>query len=199
MTIQVDCTRAERLAGAIAIGEAGEAEREAYRAHLAGCAHCLHELGGEREIERVMAVATQARDEERWEPDLRRLLSPRRNARWTWGAAFALVAAVVLTVGVRQLERPNGTAQPHPQISAQEARALAAINTQSAPPHEGRAESLVVGDSTTYSAAFDVSVNQHGAPVRCAITRSSGNRLLDESVCRAAMRTHYAAQKRNAR
>jgi hypothetical protein len=171
MTNQIDCALAERLAGAIALGEAGEAEREAYRAHLAHCAHCLHELGGEREIERVMSVAAQARDEERWEPDLRRLMKGRRNARWAWAAALALVAAVVLTVGIRQFEKPSlAVAPPPPQISAQEARALAVINTQSAPPHEGRAESLVVGSAATYSAAFDVSVNRHGVPVRCTIT-----------------------------
>jgi hypothetical protein len=77
MTSRADCTRAEGLAGAIAIGEAGEAERDAYRAHLAECARCLHELGGEREIERVMTAVGQARDDECWEPDLRSTLAQR--------------------------------------------------------------------------------------------------------------------------
>ncbi len=36
-TVQNDCIVAERLAGAIAIGEAGDEERVAYRAHVAAC------------------------------------------------------------------------------------------------------------------------------------------------------------------
>ncbi len=71
MNFGVHCGRAETLAGAIALGEANETERKEYRAHVAACPSCLAANGGEREIERVMAVAVRARDEERWEPALR--------------------------------------------------------------------------------------------------------------------------------
>jgi hypothetical protein len=191
---RVDCTSAEELAGAIAIGEATDAERDAYRAHLAKCARCLRDLGGEREIERIMSVAARARDEERWEPDLRATFARRRTPRYAWGAVAAVAAAVALFVGVRATERPKPAVPVHASISAQEAGALAALNTQSMPPREGRAESLVVG-ATTYSTAFEVNVDERGTPLRCAITKSSGDRALDESVCRAAMHQRYGSLK----
>ncbi len=53
----------------------------AYRGHLAGCRRCLHAMGGEREIERIMSAVTRARDEERWEPDLRSQLARRAKPR----------------------------------------------------------------------------------------------------------------------
>jgi TonB family protein len=98
------CSRAEILAGAIALGEATEAEREEYRNHISTCASCLAALGGEREIERVMATVAQARDAETWEPIPRRL-GERTRARmrvWSAGAAV-LAAAVALSFGVHVL------------------------------------------------------------------------------------------------
>ncbi|MGC1381272.1 MAG: hypothetical protein WA814_09675, partial [Candidatus Baltobacteraceae bacterium] len=91
MTSSAACARAEVLAGAIALNEAGDAEREEYRRHLAGCANCLASLGGERAIERVMSVVGEARDAERWEPDLRggvrRLRRPAIGRRVAFAAA----------------------------------------------------------------------------------------------------------------
>jgi hypothetical protein len=86
MTMHCDCARAEMLAGAIALGETDEAQRDSYRNHLATCAGCRNDLGGEREIERVMATARQARDSERWEPVLRpaHMRTPERRSTWRW-------------------------------------------------------------------------------------------------------------------
>jgi TonB family protein len=89
-----NCSRAEVLAGAIALGEASEAEREEYRQHIATCASCLGALGGEREIERVMAAVAQARDAETWEP-LARRPGERARAR-AWRAGLSVVAAAVV-------------------------------------------------------------------------------------------------------
>ena len=96
------CSRAEILAGAIALGEATEAEREEYRKHLATCASCLRSLSGEREIERVMAKLAQARDEETWEPIPGRLGARSRARMWRTGAAV-LAAAVVISFGAHVL------------------------------------------------------------------------------------------------
>jgi TonB family protein len=88
------CRETEVRAGAIALGEATDAEREAYRRHLATCASCLHANGGEREIERTMARVAQARDAETWEPDLSRAVRDRINAPSHWvKVGFAVVGA----------------------------------------------------------------------------------------------------------
>lgn len=190
MTSRSDCISAERLAGAIAAGDASDAEREVYRNHVAVCGHCLNELGGEREIERVMNVVTRARDDERWDPDLRPRLARRPAPRRAWAWAAGLAGIVALVVGLSSIEKPHPPATSH-VISAQEARAIAALDTQTGPRREGRAESLAVG-TTTISTAFAVSVDQRGFPVRCTITKSSGVRSLDASVCRTAMHARYS-------
>jgi hypothetical protein len=190
MTSRAACASTERLAGAIAIGEASDADRQIYRAHLSSCRTCLLEFGGEREIERIMSVVERAREDERWEPALR--LTPGRTStrRSLWFLAGALAAALVLVVGVRTLER-SGPAVPTVQaISATEARALAALDTQTVPKREARAESLAVG-AATFSTALEVTVDAHGRPVRCRISTSSGDRAFDQSICRAALRARY--------
>jgi TonB family protein len=192
MMSRADCTRAEALAGAIAIGEAGEAERDAYRAHLAQCARCLRELGGEREIERVMYAVGQARDTECWEPDLRSTLTRRPASRRVLALAGVLAALVVAFFVLRPAPAPRAGVPPH-TISAQETRALAALGTQTAPAREGRAESLAVG-AASFSTTFDVTVDGRGAAVRCTITKSSGDRTFDQAICQAAMRAHHAPQ-----
>ncbi len=96
------CSRAEVLAGAIALGEATEVEREEYRKHIATCASCLGALGGEREIERVMSAVAQARDAETWEPIPRRPGERSRTRAWRSGAAV-LAAAVVVSLGAHTL------------------------------------------------------------------------------------------------
>jgi TonB family protein len=95
---RTDCARAETLAGAIALQEATDGERDVYRRHLASCARCVETLGGEREIERVMSVVASARDGESWEPDLRNALRDRSRARrgaWTFGIGLAAMAVAV--------------------------------------------------------------------------------------------------------
>jgi hypothetical protein len=181
------CEAAEHLAGAIAIGEAGDAERDAYRAHVAACPRCLRDLGGEREIERVMGTVAQARDEESWQPDMRPALSGRRKVSqpWTWIGLAATLVVAILALRATQVARP--VALPHPVISAQEARAVADLGTQSAPVRAARAESLAVG-AATVSTAFELTLGQNGAPLRCRITKSSGDRNFDRSICRAALR-----------
>ena len=193
--VQSDCTVAERLAGAIAIGEAGDQERVAYRAHLAGCPRCVHALGGEREIERVMSAVAHARDDERWEPVRLATLATRRMRHNTWTLATALAAAVVLAIGL-PAEKPRLSAPPEQAVSSRDPGAIAALNTQTVPRREGRAESLSVDAATTFSTAFDVAVDQRGTPRRCTITKSSGFRVVDRSVCRAAMHAHYSPPMR---
>lgn len=190
MTTQ--CSVAETIAGAIALGEAGDAEREVYRTHLAGCARCVQELGGERELERVIAVISQARDDERWEPDVRKALVRRGAPRlaWRWGAALA--AAFIAIAGAYSLGNRASVA-PTRTISEHEARAIAALGTETSPRREGRAESLVVALATPVTTSFTLSVDRRGTPLRCTITKSSGDPMLDRTVCRAALRAHYRA------
>jgi hypothetical protein len=190
MNDRADCGQIEALAGAVALGEADEAQRETYRRHLAVCAHCVNELGGERDIERVMAAVGSARDDERWEPTLRLPSARRQGFGFAWAIPATVAAALILFVGVRNAETLKTGAQPRPAISAQEARALAALDTQSLPRREGHAESLAVG-APARSTAFELIVDDRGIGLQCTITKGSGNAALDRSLCRAAMQTHY--------
>ncbi|MBV8345492.1 MAG: hypothetical protein JO190_10980 [Candidatus Eremiobacteraeota bacterium] len=191
MMTRCDCARAETLAGAIALDEADETQRDMYRAHLATCGRCRSNLGGERAIERVMATVAGARDAERWEPELR-AASMRPRARypvWRWIAAVAAVA--VLAVGVRAMERHPAAATVAQRGTATEqavARAVAALNTQTAPRREHEAESLTFASPGSGSMALALHLDGR-AQGRCVVTKSSGNRVLDETVCRAALRT----------
>ena len=47
--------------------------------------------------------------------------------------------------------------------------------------------------------AFEVSIDERGAPVKCTNVKSSGFVVLDEAVCRAAMRVRYAPRTINGR
>jgi TonB family protein len=87
----------ESLAGAIALGEATDADRRAYRQHIASCARCLSELGGEHELARTSAVVGQARDDEVWDPQLGNVLH-RRSRGVSPAVRFA--AAFAITVGL---------------------------------------------------------------------------------------------------
>jgi TonB family protein len=95
-----ECLRAEGLAGAIALNEAGDGERSAYRAHIAACSSCRNELGGEHEIERTIGAIRAASVGETWVPALRVVGSVRRAyAARVWrlaGALAAFAAAVIL-------------------------------------------------------------------------------------------------------
>ncbi|HTX58054.1 MAG TPA: hypothetical protein VMH02_00155, partial [Verrucomicrobiae bacterium] len=102
----IDCGTAEILAGAIALGEAGDAERDGYRRHLSTCERCVRACGGEREIERVMATIARAREQESWEPDLRAALRDRsrmRRGAWIGGIGAGVAAALAASVGIHAL------------------------------------------------------------------------------------------------
>jgi Putative zinc-finger/TonB C terminal len=192
MTIGVRCERAETLAGAIALGEANEVERNAYRAHLAACPSCLEAFGGEREIERVMAIAARAREDERWEPALRtvrdRRFQPAALVRWS----TALATAALFTLALLTPQR--GTVIAHRPSNG--SSAIAALNTQIAPRNEQQAESLAFGSASAHNeaAVFALSIDRHGRPKACRIVRTSGFSRLDDAVCRAAMQTHAPAK-----
>ncbi|GAC1504229.1 MAG: hypothetical protein NVS1B14_09990 [Vulcanimicrobiaceae bacterium] len=110
--------RAEIIAGAIALGEATDAERIEYRQHLAECVACLRALGGEHvALERVSGGIADARASELWKPDLRapfmaRLnVAPRRYARFGWsalgvGLALSLAAHFIVGSSITQM-RPS--------------------------------------------------------------------------------------------
>lgn len=190
MVTRTECARVEALAGAIALGEADEAQRNEYRAHLATCARCCLEFGGEREIERVMAVATRAQDAERWTPDLRHARGQARRPwyAWTFAAAVGVIAILVLIFGVRLTQKQSAivtASKPAISSSAQADRAVAALNTQIAPRREHQAESLAFGGTGTMR--FELSIDGRGMPKRCTIVKSSGYRALDQAVCRAAL------------
>ncbi|HEY6325169.1 MAG TPA: zf-HC2 domain-containing protein [Candidatus Cybelea sp.] len=191
MMTRCDCARAETLAGAIALGEADEAQRDAYRSHLATCERCRADLGGEREIERVMATVGEARGAERWEPDLRgaRMRARARYGTWRWVAALAAAAALI--VGVRALERPPSStvvAQNGAATQQAAARAVAALNNQTLPRREHEAQSLAFAP-TSSTMEFKLRLDGRGASRRCVVAKSSGSRALDEAVCAAALRT----------
>lgn len=312
--IQQGCARAEILAGAVALGEATEVEREEYRRHISACGACLRELGGEREIERVMSVVDDARASETWEPVGSPLSRSRRSSfvpALKYGgsviaSALALSFALHLVVAasfrtsstppetdiaalgqithvtldrrqaetapkrdeprlvvvhnVITLRAPNagrGSADsvvPKPAEVKQSTTVVAAtqiaesprqqaqtqsfqqrrpsllparrrdaatptIVAESAPPIEAHAESIAMAPSYSsrdvvpiggetainpqpaaiaYSegaegtSVFEVSVDDRGVPAKCTITKSSGFVVLDEAVCRAAMKAKDA-------
>jgi outer membrane biosynthesis protein TonB len=109
------------------------------------------------------------------------------------GSALDTRAAIVIAFFVLRATPAQRAGPPASALSAQESRALAALGTQTAPRREGHAESLAVG-AATFSTTFDVTVDGRGAPVRCTITKSSGDRDFDQAICRAALRSHHAIQ-----
>jgi len=94
------CNQAEVLAGAIALGEATDAERQAYRGHVATCSACLRANGGEHEIERTMACVGQARDDETWDPDLTALVREKMNGRKRLLRAGLTVAGACIAISL---------------------------------------------------------------------------------------------------
>ena len=122
------CARAEMLAGAIALGEASDREREEYRRHITACESCLRDLGGERGIERVMETVSLARESEVWEPVPVRATERRaRRTRlaWTFGASTAVVAAIA-SLGIHAMVAVN--ARPIVVAAAPRAQAPAAFH-----------------------------------------------------------------------
>ncbi|HEY3675266.1 MAG TPA: TonB family protein [Candidatus Tumulicola sp.] len=113
MTV-LNCRDAETAAGAIALGEATEFDRDAYRLHLSRCAHCVHTLGGEREIERTMQRLVDARDAETWQPSV----SPARRRARPAGFAWGIAATAVVVAGASWLAIPHGGSSSHAAIVA---------------------------------------------------------------------------------
>lgn len=313
--------RAEVLAGAIALGEANDAERHEYREHIAACRACLDSLGGEREFERLAAVVADARESEIWEPDVRpgMLRRAERPSRWVRFGLSAAATAFVLSVGVhfavangfgklvaaandpvvidagstrivleqrtprqpqtqsvqvkpqrrmvvlhnvvqiartpvRRIEAPPARPRevagvtvhaappathassghqtlPRPPAWRTVAMTTTTALSESAPaPASQRAESLEmsmqvapaystreaapVGGETAINpqppmiaydegaegtAVFEVQIDERGAATKCSITRSSGFAVLDDAVCKAAMRAKYTPKTVNGR
>jgi anti-sigma factor RsiW len=186
----MSCARAEIVAGAIALGEAREDERHAYRAHLAHCSHCVNALGGEREIERTIGAVASARDSERWEPDLRRRLvratqSSPRLRRFTLGATAA-VAVLAVVLLQRHPAIPHKTALPAPVTASQQSAAIAALGTENMPAFQHQAESLQFRSGATLT--LRVVLDGHGKPVRCSVLHGA-QRSLDSAFCAAVMRS----------
>lgn len=103
-----DCVRAEILAAAIALNEASDHERDDYRRHIAACSSCLRALGGEREIERVMAAVAQARDAEVWDPAPVRATARRvPRVRIAFAGLSVAAVAIVASLGVHGLIAAN--------------------------------------------------------------------------------------------
>jgi TonB family protein len=116
--IHNECRSAETLAGAIALGEADDAERQAYRRHVATCAACLRALGGEREIERTMERVASARDAETWTPDVTAGVRDRTDVRKGFlRVAFStLGACLVVSIGIH-LFAVSGLSQIAPSFA----------------------------------------------------------------------------------
>jgi len=309
-----ECARAEVLAGAVALGEASDVERDQYRRHLAGCGRCVSALGGEREIERVASVVASARDAETWEPDARGWMAARRQRRmtaWRFGVS-GIAAAAVVALGVHALlaanvstpaapagarsqivalagahvtlehrppaskhrvkahvaqievvhnvvtlrrpaapvavaqTAPHAAASPKPapravRVDALSRQALVAMaptrsdensiaalrTAATAAPPAARAESIAVlpnaavvrdalplggenaivprpsliayNEGAEGTTAFEVLIDEKGAPVKCTITKPSGYLVLDEAVCKAAMHVRYSPKTVNGR
>jgi TonB family protein len=123
------CRDAEIAAGAIALGEAGELERDAYRLHLSRCAHCVETLGGERDIERTMQRVSDARDAETWQPAVSPMRErSRRTAGFGWSIT-AVAAAVAVAVWV---------AAPRPAPSSHATIVAAAVRTIPIQTHQSK-------------------------------------------------------------
>jgi hypothetical protein len=186
-----NCATAEILAGAIALGEAGDEQRHAYREHLSTCRHCVMAIGGEREIERVISIVAQARDQERWQPDLRRLRArvPTPGYAWKWGAGLAAVAAVfVVAIFATQRHTPVVVHS----VATSDLGAVTAFSTQTFPQREHRAESLAFtpAEAARSTITFEVKLDARGEPVRCTVVKHAGRASLDAAVCDAVMRAH---------
>ena len=129
----------EALAGAIALGEATDADRLEYREHIAHCAECLSELGGEHELARTSAMVAEARDAEVWAPDVPDVLR-RRSRGLTPVVRFAAAFAVTFGVAAASLHYfslPARTAPaqaaayvPAPETLKRSAAAVAPPQTQ---------------------------------------------------------------------
>jgi hypothetical protein len=94
--------RFEALAGALALGEATDAEREQFTEHARTCALCAEDTAA---LPATLALVGEARESERWQPSLggelaERLRSRRetRSRRTFASLGFGIVASLALNV-----------------------------------------------------------------------------------------------------
>lgn len=146
-----ECARSEVLAGAIALGEASDAEREQYRRHIAACRRCVNAIGGEREIERTANVVALARDAETWQPDLRDwMTAPQKRRAMTWRFGLSgIAAAIVVSLGVHALVAANVSAPAPPSDAQPAAVALGGfhVTLERRPPAEHRNAAATVASA----------------------------------------------------
>lgn len=184
-----DCARAEVIAGALALQEATDAERDAYRRHLAQCSRCADELLGELEFERMGRVLVQARSDERWEPDVRGAFQ-RRKARSAWRFGLASIGAASVAAAACLVLLFAGRQAPAPPLAALREQALAAVRTvPTAPFAAQRAESLSVLPAS--GASIQIGLDRRGNPTNCSVTKSSGSVSLDKQICKNALKRDY--------
>lgn len=197
MRIGADCGQAEVLAGAIALGEAGDAERNAYREHLSVCRRCLVSIGGEREIERAMSVIGQAREQEHWQPQARSLFSRAKSrgpfVRWSAAVVAALLVVFVARQGYQSYPVVVNSVTPPAKTSVtaeQEARVVAALGTQSVPKREHHAESLAFSarENAAQTITVKVSFDAAGKPTHCKGVHHASSQKLVATLCDMVMR-----------
>jgi len=123
----------ESLAGAIALGEATDADRRAYREHIASCAQCLNELGGEHELARTNAIVGEARDAEVWDPQLGNVLR-RRSRGLSPVVRFAAAFAITFGVAASALHYFSLPARTAPVSAASYVPASGAVKHGTVPP-----------------------------------------------------------------
>jgi TonB family protein len=178
MTVTVlTCRDAETAAGAIALGEATNPEREAYRLHLSRCAHCVETLGGERDIERTMQHVAAARDAETWEPSVQPLRERRRKfAGFGWAFTAAAVALAAGSLLALPHARPSASTTPSvavvtvPVVRAQQRHPIARV--PAAPRRTVPAHNLIVVHNVVRLAEPPVPV-RHAAPQALAVAPHS--------------------------
>jgi hypothetical protein len=94
--------RFEALAGALALGEATDAERMQFAEHARTCARCAEDAAA---FPATLALVGEARESERWQPSLGRELAERlrsrretRSRRTFASLGFGIVASLALNV-----------------------------------------------------------------------------------------------------
>ncbi len=97
--------RIEAIAGAIALGEADDAQRREYREHLSSCARCLKEAGRRARARTRRCDGRRRAEDEKWQPDLRNAVASRMqrrayNLRYGFGIAGLCLA---VSLGVHAL------------------------------------------------------------------------------------------------
>ena len=169
--------RIESIAGAIALGEATDRQRQEYRLHIAQCAACLHAYGGEREIERVSATVANARDEEVWEPALGNVVQNglARRARYARSTLSIAAACLVVTFGVR-LAILNGALHFMTPASAAVAYNTDGMRISLEPRHEVSATSAPVHPAQPHLTVVHNVVQIARAPVAAPPALSASKR-----------------------